>query len=97
MSLWRLVSSLATNGKWVYRDKLNHKCSKPPGGYDVKAGDIWQCDCGQMWRVVGVQHKGDQRDSWWDVQVVKHDGPVPTQNGITVNRVDDVLGGYRSR
>ena len=85
-------------GKWVYRDKDNHKCQKPPGGYDVKVGDIWECDCGKMFRVDKVQAKGDQRDTYWDIVVSEYAGLVPTQRtGYVVNRPDNVLGGYRDR
>lgn len=68
------------SGRWVYRDKDNHKCGKPPGGHDVKPGDIWECECGKMWVITEIKQKGDQRDYWWDVSVKVFNGPLPVQN-----------------
>lgn len=85
---------------WVYRKKFDHVCGKPAGSKDVSIGDIWQCDCGQLWR---VKRKGfDQRDnnSWSEWEV--YDGPVPQQKtGYAVHKLatpgegpDDTSGIY---
>lgn len=68
------------NGEWVYRDKDNHKCIKPQGTHEVKAGDIWQCECGIKWKVTKCERKGmTQRDEWYSISWEQYHGEIPNQ------------------
>ena len=62
-------------GTWIYRDADQHKCDKPYGDFHTKAGDIWECECGEQYRVSKCEYKGDQRDSWYEVSWVSVGSP----------------------
>ena len=85
-------------GEWVYKDELNHKCPRPSGTFKTKAGDIWRCDCGLMWKVKSSSYKGDQRDSWYEIQWEQFVGEVPNQQkGGYATKSDPGVTSWRDR
>lgn len=68
------------SGQWIQRDVDVHRCIKPAYHSSVTVGDRWQCDCGLVWRVRGID---------WGPQ---HD-PYP-QASLTWDKVDVLPGPY---
>lgn len=64
---------------WVYQQKDQHKCKKPGGSKDVKAGDVWECDdesCKKQWRVRTIDKWYDQRDGFTGYNLIWDEVPA---------------------
>lgn len=55
-------------GRWVSGKKL-HIHDYPKKGEDSRKGKFWECQCGEVFRVMEEEYAGSKQyagtDSWW--------------------------------